>query len=199
MKQRTVELLIERLRRMADTQYQGKRFLLPEGAVSRLDLVERRLLAAIRRDETGTTERDGFPSGAGPGDGGEYAAQSTAEAAALSTYRLDDPRHPEQSAGYWGQQERDEHHAYTDAAANALERAADALSDLIEKLDAIDRLAHQTRTDPSGSCLVCSRFVEGTSVDRLRRGMCSSDYNAWVRAGRPELVEFKRMRQGEAA
>lgn len=195
MKPNVAAIYIERLRRMADAQYQGKRFILPEGAVSRLDLIERRLLEAIRRDETGGTERDGFPSGAGPGDGGEYAAQSTTEAAAMSTYRLDDSRHPEDSAGYWGQQERDEHHAYTQSAADALERAANAISDLIEKLDAIDRLAHQTRTDPSGSCLVCSRFVEGTSVDRLRRGMCSSDYNAWVRAGRPELTEFKRMRR----
>ena len=198
MNQQRAQLLLNRLRRLADVQIKGKAFLLPEGAVSRLDVIERRLLEAIRRDETGDTFPDGYPSGK-VGSGGEYAPSSSVEAAALGGYRLTQPAFPEQSDATWGNFETDQHHAFTEQATQALERAADAMSDLIEKLDAVDRLAQIPRKDPSGTCQCCERWVEGTENDRLRSGYCEADYKAWVRAGRPDRAQFERERKQSAA
>lgn len=179
---------IERLRRLQNAIVKGRPFLLPEGAVTKLDQVERRLLEAVRRDNTGDPLNDGYPSGF-VGSGGMDAAQSSTEAALLAQYDRDGNLLPTRP---------DPHHALTAAAVTALEQAADAISDLYGKLDAIDRLATIHRTDPSGHCAACSRWVEGTAVDRLRAGYCEACYRAWDRAGRPDRVQFERQRNTAA-
>lgn len=198
MNDHQTRLLIDRLRRLQRTLHKGKPFLLPEGAITNLDVIERRLIEALRRDATGTVEHDGYPTGT-VGSGGQDAAQSTTEGAALAGYRLDHPSDVEHSDGTWDHQPHDQHHELTTAAAHALQRAADAVADLIEKLDAIDRLATIPRTDPSGHCAACDRWVEGTANDRLRSGYCHTDYTAWVRAGRPDRAQFERQRRSTAA
>ena len=200
MNDRSARLLLGRLRRMQDTSRLGKPFVLPQGCVSRLDLVERRLIEALDRDASGSVERDGYPSG-GMGDGG---ARSGASVRVEDEYGSTDtvPVTSTEAAAFarLGRQERDPHHELTELAARHLEQAANAIDGLLTALDDIDKLANPNawKPDPSGSCLVCDRHVEGTAADRLRRGMCHTDYMAWVRHGRPDLVEFKRDRR-EAA
>lgn len=196
MNERLIGLYIGRLRRLAESTYQGKPFLLPEGTVSRLDQVERRLIEALRRDDTGSTSRDGFPTG-NVGPGGQDAPQSSTEGSALSGYRVDgDVEHGE---GEWSQPPHDPHHERTQAAFRALERAYEALGELFEKLESIDKLAKVPRHDPSGHCLCCDRWVEGTANDRLKSGYCHADYQAWLREGRPDRVDFERRRRAERA
>lgn len=180
---------ITRLRRLHRATIHGRPALLPEGAVTKLDEVEQRLLEAVRRDNTGTPAADGYPTGY-LACGGEDAAQSRTEGAALADYRVD----PDTDTGTWGHTEHDRHHDYTTAAARALRAAADAIGELMERLDAIDRLATLHRTDPSGHCNACTRWVEGTANDRLRAGYCAACYRAWDRAGRPDRVQFERTR-----
>lgn len=175
--------LIARLRRLSDAQKAGRPAVLPDGSVSRLDLIERQLLEAIRRDDTGSTVRDGFGSGK-PGSGGDDAGTST-ETAALSNLE-----HPT----------RDEHHARTVAAFQHLELAAEAVAALVKSLDEIDRRANPPKhSNPSGVCAACLREVACTANDRLRSGYCFADYQAWVRAGRPDRAEFERQRRQVAA
>lgn len=189
-----VRAQIERLRRLQQTTLKGRPCALPEGSISKLDEIERRLLTAIRRDETGTTQPDGFPTGR-VGAGGENAAQSTTEGAALSGWRID----PETDEAVWVGPPFDQHHALTDAAVEALERAVSAIATLATKLDEIDRVATVVRTDPSGYCGACTRWVEGTAVDRLRAGYCQACHRAWDRAGRPDRPAFELQRKRESA
>lgn len=37
-----------------------------------------------------------------------------------------------------------------------------------------------------GICQACGREVAGTEADRLRAGLCDTDYRAWLREGRPD-------------
>lgn len=193
MNERQIRANLERLRRMQQATLKGRPFLIPEGTITRLDIVERRLLEAVKRDETGSTLPDGYPTG-NVGSGGEDAPQSSTEAAALSGYRLNSD-----GEGSWGNYEQDRHHELTTAAAEALDRAAAALDTLMSQLDAIDRLATIQRTDPSGHCQACGRWVEGTANDRLRAGYCDADRKAWERAGRPDRPTFERQRRSSAA
>jgi len=39
-------------------------------------------------------------------------------------------------------------------------------------------------------CMACLRDVSGVGDDRIRAGFCSSDYKAWLRAGRPDRMAF---------
>lgn len=171
---------IERLRRLQRTTVNGRPHVLPDGATSALDTVEKRLLEAVRRDLAGDSTVDGYPTGS-LSNGGENAAQSSTEGAALA--RID------------GTPPVDKHHALTDTAVAHLEAAAAHVRRLVETLDAIDRLATIHRQDPSGYCNACGRWVEGTSADRLRSGYCDTDYRAWLRAGRPDRFTFERQRQ----
>lgn len=196
MSQRLVELYINRLRRLQTTLYKGKPFAVPEGAVSELDKVEKRLLRAVGRDEAGTAERDGYPGGH-VGVGGMDAPESSTAGAALANYRVDGD--VESGDGSWIGAPYDPHHEHTQAAVRALQRAYEALGDLFEKLDSIDKLANIPRHDPSGHCLCCDRWVEGTANDRLKSGYCHADYQAWLREGRPDRVDFERRRRAERA
>jgi hypothetical protein len=174
--------LFTRLRHLADTTRNGKMVLLPEGSVSRLDLLERRLLAAVKRANTPGPDRDGYSSGH-PGMGGEDSSRSATEAAAVA--RLS------------GRPVRDEVREDALAAYRHLETAVNAIAELAMRLDKIDNRAkpESRHSNPGGQCLVCDRFVPNTEVDRLRRGMCSADYMAWKRSGRPvDIVEFRRLR-----
>lgn len=183
MNQQTARHLLNRLRRLQDTTHRGKPFVLPEGSVSRLDLVERRLIAAIGRDETGSADRDGYPSGR-PGSGGDDAGTST-ETAAISNLEGDQP---------------DEHHDLTVAAARHLENAVNAIASLLATLDSIDKKsAVSSHANPGGTCAACLRHVEGTADDRIRAGYCEADYRAWLRAGRPDRVRFEYDRRAETA
>lgn len=177
--------LIARLRRMADATRNGKMVLLPEGAVSRLDLMERRLIAAVNRALTPGPERDGFPGGH-PGMGGEDAPQSSTEGAALARLK-GAPKDP-----------------MSDAALRAfrhLETAVNELAGLMLQLDHIDEALSTPyrHANMPAACLACDRMVEGTANDRLRRGLCEADYKAWARSGKPDIMQFRRTRAGEAA
>lgn len=183
-------VLIGRLRRLSDATKNGRPFLLPEGTVTRLDLVERRLLAAVARNLTPGPERDGYPSGhMGGGSGKEedvdYHPDSSVQHAAFS--RL-------------GPHPKDPLNENVTAACRHLEAAVNELAALTVRLDHIDDLANpgSRHSNPGGSCLACDRHVEGTSEDRLRRGMCHTCYTAWLRAGRPDIMQFRQHR-GETA
>lgn len=177
--------LVTRLRRLADVTHKGRAFLLPEGAIMRLDLVERRLLSAVDRDRVGSPEADGYPRGS-LGSGSR------------STNDAGDPRSSVEDAAVAlieNGQAKDEHHALTSAAFRHLQSAVNSVASLLMALDSIDELSQVSRhSNPGGSCEICTRHVEGTENDRLRRGMCEADYKAWQRADCPDISVFKRMR-----
>lgn len=168
----------------ADRIYQIRRLTVPrtDKQPSILDDAERRLLDAIRRNRSGTPTKDGFGSGR-PSMGGEDAGSSTETAALANLTKTPADPIAEELAAAWLE----------------LEEAVANLNRFRHRLDLIDHLsAVNVRQDPSGNCIVCDRFVEGTANDRLRRGMCAADFAAWDRAGRPDVTEFKRQRQGAA-
>jgi hypothetical protein len=178
--------LIRRLRRLQDATRNGRVALLPEGSVSRLDLLERRLVALVNRALTPGPTRDGYPTGH-VGVGGEDAPQSSTEGSALA--RIARPV-------------RDEVLEDAQAAYRHLEMAVNEIAALLIRLDKVDDLlakSNQRHSNMPESCIACDRVVEGTAVDRLRRGLCATDYRAWLRLGRPDIIEFRRMREGEAA
>jgi hypothetical protein len=180
--------LVHRLRRLQDATRNGRVALLPEGSVSRLDLLERRLVALVNRALTPGPERDGYPSGhLGGGEDIDYHPDSSTQHAAFT--RLERPA-------------RDVVYEDAQAAYRHLEAAVNELAALTMRLDKVDDLlakGNQRHSNMPESCLVCDRTVEGTAVDRLRRGLCDADYRAWLRLGRPDIIEFRRLRQGEAA
>jgi hypothetical protein len=184
--------LISRLRRMQDATRNGRPAFLPDGSVSRLDLVERRLLTAVQRALTPGPERDGFPSG-------HLGGGSTSEE--------DEDYHPDSSTQHAAFTRlkggaKDPMSAATLLAYRHLETAVNELAALGMQLDHIDEVfsTPYRSSNPGGSCLACDRHVEGTAVDRLRRGLCERDYRQWLRSGKPDIMEFRRTReQGEAA
>jgi hypothetical protein len=177
--------LVHRLRRLQDATRNGRVALLPEGSVSRLDLLERRLVALVNRALTPGPTRDGYPTGH-VGVGGEDAPQSSTEGSALA--RIARPV-------------RDEVLEDAQAAYRHLEMAVNEIAALLIRLDKVDDLlakSNQRHTNPGGDCCSCDRHVEGTAVDRLRRGMCHTCYTAWSRAGRPDIMEFRKTREAAA-
>jgi len=44
----------------------------------------------------------------------------------------------------------------------------------------------------AGHCQRCSRWVAGTSSDRIRSGWCPACYQAWRRAGCPDRTDWNR-------
>jgi len=195
-----VEGLLTRLAHLGERRDVDGVIVEPKGGTrSELDKLRHRLLAAIHRDLTGAPVFDGHrrSSAAGAGgrgggpvviveleDGTKEAVKVTAvEAAAFA--RVDGNQLPD-----------DLLHDHVVALMRFLETAVGALDSIYARLALIDAIkeAADVRHDPSGYCLVCTRYVPGIPEDRLRRGMCPSDYRAWVRADRPELVEFTRMR-----
>lgn len=169
----------------------GPRLVIPDGCVFRLDRVEQQLLAALARDQGPSPEHDGYPTGE-VGSGGMYAARSSTEAAVLAGYRTEPNVPIEQAHGHWTPPPADPHHQNTVAALQALDAMNDAWRTLLNRLDAIenDRKTFK-HSNPGDDCIVCGRWVEGTAADRLRRGMCNTDYQAWLRAGQPPLEWYQ--------
>lgn len=183
------EALVRRLRRMNDAVKGGRPVFLPDGSVSRLDLIERRLIAAVRRANTPGPEQDGYPSGHRGGgatdeESIDYHPDSSAQHAAFGRLK-----------GV----PKDEVLEDALTAYRLLETAVNAIGELAVRLDLIDeRAKSEKHSNAGGSCIICDRHVEGTAVDRLRRGMCHTDFTAWTRSGRPDIMDFRRMR-AEAA
>lgn len=190
-----------RLRRTLIQLTNGRQPVLTSGARMGLDEIERKLLDAVRRDNTAAPNRDGHRTnsiGGGRGTGPTIVVDdengqpdtipvTTVEAAALA--RLEH-----------GDTEPDPHHALTVAAYKHLEHAAKAIAALVTTLDSIDELANTSRhSNPGGTCISCGRHVEGTPDDRLRRGLCGADYRAWLRAGSPEITFTRTEGEDRAA
>lgn len=195
------EALVWRLRRTLIQLTNGRQPVLTSGARMGLDEIERKVLAAVRRDNTASPDRDGHRRnsiGGGRGTGPAIVVEdengqpdtipvTTVEAAALA--RLEH-----------GATEDDPHHALTDTAVSHLAAAAHAIDKLTETLDAIDALANTSRhSNPGGTCIACGRHVEGTPDDRLRRGLCAADYRAWLRAGSPDITYTRTQGEDRAA
>lgn len=125
-----------------------------------------------------TAQPDGYPTSSMGGDGRGGSTSTSVEAAILAKHRRDQV-----------------HEDARNLAAN-VGTALDLLSAAIGNANHAASIATDRPADhgPSGTCLVCERRVEGTSEDRLRRGMCHADYMAWDRAGRPDLATFRRER-----
>lgn len=184
------EALIRRLGRMNDAVKANRQVFLPEGSVTRLDLIGRRLVDAVKRANTPGPEHDGYPSGHRGGGSGDPDSIDY---------------HPDSST---------QHHAFqriagkpkdpmlesTRLAYGHLETAVNHIASLLVQLDAIDELAKpgSRHSNPGGDCLACDRHVEGTPNDRLRRGLCEADYRAWARSGKPDIMEFRRTREQAA-
>lgn len=143
--------------------------------------LEHDLIRAVERNNVGTAQRDGFPSGR-PGSGGDDAGTSV-ESAALAN--LDDTTL------------HDSLHQHVQAAVDRLWAAVADLEGLERRLELIGKLAAPDAAyDPSGYCAACDRWVPGTSADRLRSGYCEKHYRAWLRDGRPhDRAEWERDRR----
>jgi hypothetical protein len=196
-----INAAIHRIRR-ALIQSTGNRFpVVPKGGgIIRLDEVERKLLEALKRDAGYGPELDGYPSGgSGESRGGgpsilvdtdtgkERIGVTGVEAVAFR--RIEH-----------GDSEKDPHHELTEVALARLAEMNHALDGLLAALAEIDKKADTSRhSNDGGTCMICERRVEGTAIDRLRRGMCQADYTAWVRGGRPDVVQFQRVRADKLA
>lgn len=185
------EALIRRLGRMNDAVKANRQVFLPEGSVTRLDLIGRRLVDAVKRANTPGPEHDGYPSGHRGGGSGDPDSIDY---------------HPDSSTQHHAFQRvagkpKDPVHEHVALAYRHLETAVNELAALTLQLDYIDeKLSTPYRhTNMPSSCLACDRTVEGTSVDRLRRGMCHTCYVAWGRAGKPDIMAFRRTRGEQAA
>ena len=172
----------DRLRRYARPLKPGDHDRLPT-----LLLLERRTLDALRRARTPGPESDGYPANLG-GDGRGGAELTPTEAAAQRRIGVRDD----------GSLMPTEHDVITDLAENAwgyLQDAVQSLGALSGVLDRIDRLSStlsRSEAGGAGTCLACGKDVSGAAEDRLKRGLGPCCYSTWVRAGRPELTEFKR-------
>lgn len=84
------------------------------------------------------------------------------------------------------------------AAYGHLVEAVNHLGALQTRLALIARKASplsRSDTGGAGACLCCEELVTGSATDRLKRGLCRACYEAWRRAGRPELTELQRLRR----
>lgn len=64
----------------------------------------------------------------------------------------------------------------------------------LERLRRNPKAGRETTSEP---CRLCGSTPSGLGEDRLRSGYCPKDYQAWVRAGRPDRLGFERARQAE--
>ena len=145
--------------------------------------IERRLATAVRRDRTGTTTRDGYPTSTLGGGHATHIAGSTTENAALAPTR------------------RDRHHDLTVAACQHLDSAVTHLQALLSALNSLEDLTGGTSVAPR-TCQACTGYRplggdqavahRGTVGDRLTRdtdlcGFCwafvRQAYPAGSRAG----------------
>lgn len=130
-----------------------------------------------------TAQPDGYPTSSMGGDGRGGSTGSSTENAALA-----EPR-------------RDQVHLDALGLRHNMLRMVEYANAALGCVQHAKQVSEDKPADhgPSGACVVCDRRVEGTAEDRLRRGMCHADYTAWVRAGRPDIGDFKRDRKSEAA
>lgn len=70
----------------------------------------------------------------------------------------------------------------------------------------VSELGKITATNPNdlgkngqGTCPACDVFCSGAVNDRLKGGLCGTDYKAWERAGRPDRVAWIRERRAHYA
>lgn len=143
--------------------------------------LEQGVISLLRRARTPSTEVDGWPASLG-GDGRGGAELTSVESAAetlafgLGAQRDEVLEDAEQAWGY-------------------LQDAVQALGALQSRLALASRRASplsRAEAGGAGTCLACGTDVSGAAEDRLKRGLGPCCYSAWVRAGRPELTEFKR-------
>lgn len=183
----------QQIRRLFTTLHDLGRQAVPNGPTN-LETLEQRVLLACHRDRTGTAhQRDGYPTGAGPGDGGDDAPQSTTEAAALANLTT---LHADPVA------------AIVEAVHGHLLEAVNHLGALRSQLALLDHLARTDRnSNPPTDCRACDRTVMCTAEDPIRSGYCSSCSKAWYRwrdaeaaAGRdPDRARFERARRTDSA
>jgi hypothetical protein len=161
---------------------------------TRLDQLEQRVLTACKRNRAGDAHRrDGYPSGGGPGDGGEDAPQSSTEAAALTNLA---------NTG------RDPVGELVEATVGHLLEAVNHLGALQSNLALLDHLSRTDRnSNPPADCRGCTRTVMCTAEDPIRGGYCSACSSAWYRwrddeltAGRdPDRARFEHWRRQKLA
>jgi len=101
-----------------------------------LAAIERRLLTAVRRDGTGTTDRDGYPTSTLGGNHGGNNGSST------ETHALAPP-------------ERDRHHELTLLAVTNLEQLVLSVNIVVSALNSIDDLTNDRGPAPR-TCAACT-------------------------------------------
>ncbi len=197
-----VEVLFDRLRRHA-------RHRRPEdhGTLATLAELEDALLAALRRARSGDVAVDSTGAPAAVPSAGRLAARTggpsivvpdedgnpdTVPATTVEVWALD------RLEDAWVASHPDPVSVDVEAAYEHLVEAVNHLGALQTRLSLIARKASpQTRAEAcgAGACLACGELVTGAAEDRLKRGLGPCCYSAWVRAGRPDLAEFRRHRQ----
>lgn len=158
------------------------------------ETLEQRILLACHRNQTGAHQRDGYPTGNGPGDGGDDAPQSSTEAAALANLTAPTPR--------------DQVDTIVRELHVTLVETVGGLARIRTLLSQLDKISDPRRTtNPTAACQACERTVECTSADPIRAGYCNACDSAWRRwktseedAGRtPDRLRFERWRRQQLA
>lgn len=81
-------------------------------------------------------------------------------------------------------------HAALVAEIGLLDKAAAAVVARLRKLEPIDpKKVERGRVNSVPACIICSG-----PAPRCRRGMCDTDYTAWLRADRPDIYQFRKER-----
>lgn len=169
-----------------------------------LERIEQKILNACRRNRTIDTEdvrqRDGYPSGGGPGNGGQDTPDSPTQAAAFANLgTLYDGQH---------HQHPDPVHDHVTGIHLALVGMAESYARLLTHLAQLDKISDPRRTtNPVAHCQACDRIVECTTADPIRAGYCNACDTAWRRwktdqqsAGlEPDRVRFERWRREQLA
>lgn len=154
-----------------------------------LDVQERRLLALVARARTPSPDVDGYPSST-MNDGPRGNTELTSvEAAANRSFPDDD--------GVVRHIERDWIAEDAENAAGYLLDAINAFGAMGARLDHADRISSplsRSEAGGAGTCQGCGNDVSGAAEDRLKRGLGPCCYQAWRRAGCPDMTEFKRGR-----
>jgi hypothetical protein len=153
-----------------------------------LEHLERRLLDACHRNrtaDTGVRTRDGYPTGNGPGDGGQDAPDSTTQAAALANIGELYDGHPHTR--------RDPVGDIVNELYATLVETVGGLTRLQTLLTQLDKISDPRRTtNPTASCQACDRIVECTSADPIRAGYCNACDTAWRRWKQAELEHSRQ-------
>ena len=72
-----------------------------------------------------------------------------------------------------------------------LKAMADLAMHIDQKVRFVTETAQRAKDSDIIYCGACNREVAGTSADRLRSGYCRSDYERWVRLGKPYRATFE--------